>query len=115
MARRLLVDDQPVNSSYVAYRGALPIEQARHNDISESDVVVYVGPGSHFVQYPLRGGEMFNQVAVFESPKALAGEEDWGIRTSWMRPSREPASRSSRDSRSCGATSGGGCSTATRS
>jgi 3-hydroxybenzoate 6-monooxygenase len=31
--------------------------------------VVYVGPRCHFVQYPLRGGEMFNQVAVFESPK----------------------------------------------
>ena len=41
-------------------------------------MVVYVGPECHFVQYPLRGGEMFNQVAVFESPKALAGEDDWG-------------------------------------
>lgn len=36
------------------------------------------GPGCHFVQYGLRRGEMFNQVAVFESPKALRGEEDWG-------------------------------------
>ena len=78
VARQLLVDDQPVNSAYVAYRGAVPIEQARKNDISETDVVLYVGPGCHFVQYPLRGGTMFNQVAVFQSPKALAGEEDWG-------------------------------------
>lgn len=78
VARRLLVDDQPVNSAYVAYRGAVPIEQARQNDISESDVVLYVGPGCHFVQYPLRGGEMFNQVAVFQSPKALAGDDGWG-------------------------------------
>lgn len=78
VARQLLVDDQPVNSSYVAYRGAVPIEQARENDISETDVVLYVGPGCHFVQYPLRGGTMFNQVAVFQSPKALAGEDDWG-------------------------------------
>ena len=78
MARRLLVDDQPVNSSYVAYRGAVEIEQTRANDISETDVLLYVGPGCHFVQYPLRGGEMFNQVAVFQSPTALAGEEDWG-------------------------------------
>jgi 2-polyprenyl-6-methoxyphenol hydroxylase-like FAD-dependent oxidoreductase len=46
--------------------------------VSTTDVVVYIGPQCHFVQYPLRGGEMFNQVAVFESPKALAGEEDWG-------------------------------------
>ena len=78
VARKLLVDDQPVNSAYVAYRGAMPIEQVRDNDISEKDVVLYVGPQCHFVQYPLRGGAMFNQVAVFESPKALAGEDDWG-------------------------------------
>jgi salicylate hydroxylase len=78
VARKLLVDDQPVNSAYVAYRGAMPIEQVRDNDISETDVVLYVGPQCHFVQYPLRGGAMFNQVAVFESPKALAGEDDWG-------------------------------------
>ena len=78
VARKLLVEDEPVSSAYVAYRGAVPIDEVRDNDVSESDVVVYVGPQCHFVQYPLRGGEMFNQVAVFESPKALAGEEDWG-------------------------------------
>jgi salicylate hydroxylase len=52
--------------------------KVRENNISPSDVVVYVGPRCHFVQYPLRGGDMFNQVAVFESAKARAGEEDWG-------------------------------------
>jgi 3-hydroxybenzoate 6-monooxygenase len=78
VARKLLADDAPVNSAYVAYRGAVPIEKVRENGISERDVVVYIGPRCHFVQYPLRGGEMFNQVAVFESPKARAGEEDWG-------------------------------------
>jgi 2-polyprenyl-6-methoxyphenol hydroxylase-like FAD-dependent oxidoreductase len=78
VARRQLVGDEPVNSAYVAYRGAVPMDKARDNNVAESDVVVYVGPGCHFVQYPLRGGEMFNQVAVFESPRAKAGEEDWG-------------------------------------
>jgi len=78
VARGQLVGDEPVNSAFVAYRGAVPMEKARENDISESDVVVYVGPRCHFVQYPLRGGNMFNQVAVFESPKARAGEQDWG-------------------------------------
>jgi 2-polyprenyl-6-methoxyphenol hydroxylase-like FAD-dependent oxidoreductase len=77
-ARRQLVGDQPVSSAFVAYRGAVPIEKVRENGVSEADVVVYVGPGCHFVQYPLRGGDMFNQVAVFESRKARAGEEDWG-------------------------------------
>jgi salicylate hydroxylase len=78
VARRLLVCDEPVSSAYVAYRGAVPFDQVRQNDIDEKHVVVYIGPRCHFVQYPLRGGEMFNQVAVFESPKALAGEEEWG-------------------------------------
>ena len=78
VARKLLADDDPVNSAYVAYRGAVPIGKVRENGISERDVVVYVGPRCHFVQYPLRRGEIFNQVAVFESPKARAGQEDWG-------------------------------------
>jgi len=77
-ARARLVGDEAVNSAYVAYRGAVPIEMVRENGVCETDVVVYVGPRCHFVQYPLRGGEMFNQVAVFESPRARAGQEDWG-------------------------------------
>ncbi|HET8601803.1 MAG TPA: FAD-dependent oxidoreductase [Segeticoccus sp.] len=77
-ARALFSDDEPVSSSYVAYRGAIPVEQVDQLNVSLKDVVVYVGPKRHFVQYPLRQGEMFNQVAVFESPKARAGEEDWG-------------------------------------
>ncbi len=78
VARRMISGDQPVSSAYVAYRGAIPAEQVAQTDVSMSEVVVYVGPNCHFVQYPLRQGEMFNQVAVFRSPKALAGEEDWG-------------------------------------
>ena len=78
VARTLVSDDRPVSSAYVAYRGAVPISAVEGKDVSLEDVVVYVGPQRHFVQYPLRGGEMLNQVAVFESPKARAGLEDWG-------------------------------------
>lgn len=78
VARPSIVQDEPVSSAYVAYRGAVPIELAAENDIDPTAVQVYVGPGCHFVQYALRAGEMFNQVAVFESPKALAGQDDWG-------------------------------------
>ncbi|MEU2676721.1 FAD-dependent monooxygenase [Streptomyces sp. NPDC007107] len=77
-ARKLLVDDQPVSSAYVAYRGTVPAEQPRVQGLDLSEVVVHVGPRCHFVHYGLRGGELLNQVAVFESPKAVAGEEDWG-------------------------------------
>jgi 3-hydroxybenzoate 6-monooxygenase len=77
-ARRQLVGDPIVESAYVAYRGAVPMEVARRNDIAEDDVTVYVGPRCHFVQYPLRGGEMFNQVAVFESARLRDGDPDGG-------------------------------------
>jgi 3-hydroxybenzoate 6-monooxygenase len=76
--RRKLSDDQPVSSAYVAYRGAVPMEQVSGLAISSDDVVLYIGPRCHFVQYPLRRGEIFNQVAVFESAKARAGEAEWG-------------------------------------
>ncbi|WP_370416594.1 FAD-dependent oxidoreductase [Streptomyces fradiae] len=78
VARRDLIGDEPVSSSYVAYRAAVPFEQVKDNGVAENDVTVYVGPQRHFVQYALRGGEMFNQVAVFESPRAMAGQDDWG-------------------------------------
>ena len=78
VAREQLAGDRCVNSAYVAYRGAVPIERVRENNVAANDVVVYIGPRCHFVQYPLRGGEMFNQVAVFESAKARAGRDDWG-------------------------------------
>ncbi|MEV5651971.1 FAD-dependent oxidoreductase [Nocardia sp. NPDC052254] len=77
VARTLFVDDEPVSSAYVAYRGTVPIEQVdRPVDLSE--VVVHVGPQCHFVHYGLRGGALLNQVAVFRSAKALAGQDDWG-------------------------------------
>ncbi|WP_436847056.1 FAD-dependent oxidoreductase [Streptomyces atratus] len=78
VARKLLVDDRPVSSAYVAYRGTVPTETPRVQGIDLSEVVVHVGPRCHFVHYGLRGGVLLNQVAVFESPKALAGQEDWG-------------------------------------
>lgn len=82
VARRLLVDDEPVSSAYVAYRGTAPVDaetgSAAGRDVDLTEVVVHVGPRCHFVHYGLRGGELLNQVAVFESPKALAGQEDWG-------------------------------------
>ncbi|MBW8484118.1 FAD-dependent monooxygenase [Actinomadura sp. PM05-2] len=78
VARGLVVDDAPVSSAYVAYRGTTPTASGRAATVDLSEVVVYVGPGCHLVHYGLRGGELLNQVAVFESPKALAGDADWG-------------------------------------
>jgi salicylate hydroxylase len=75
--RKLFADDEPVNSGFVAYRGAVPMEQVeRHADLR--DVVAWLGPGLHLVQYPLRSGRMYNQVAVFRSPSFVRGDPDYG-------------------------------------
>ena len=75
--RKHFIDDEPVDSGFVAYRGAVPMEQVeRHADLR--DVVAWLGPGLHLVQYPLRSGRMYNQVAVFRSQAYLRGEADWG-------------------------------------
>ncbi|MCG5213160.1 FAD-dependent monooxygenase [Streptosporangium soli] len=42
------------------------------------DVVAWVGPGLHLVQYPLRSGGLRNLVAVFRSERHERGEDDWG-------------------------------------
>jgi 2-polyprenyl-6-methoxyphenol hydroxylase-like FAD-dependent oxidoreductase len=75
--RSELSADEPVPSGYVAYRGALPISEVTSAADMES-VVVWLGPHCHLVQYPLRKGNMFNTVAVFQSPAFLRGEEEWG-------------------------------------
>ena len=93
--RRRFSDDEPISSAYVAYRGVVPLTDLPDVDeLALDDVVVYVGPGCHLVQYPLRQGTMFNQVAVFQSPKAQAGEPDWGLPTNSTRRSRPPATPS---------------------
>lgn len=65
--RAQLTADQPENSGYVAYRGTCPLP----DDFDTADVVAYLGPECHFVQYALRGGELLNQVAVFRGPGKL--------------------------------------------
>lgn len=75
--RKELSDDVPICSGYVAYRGAVPIDIATvHAPLDE--VVAWIGPGLHYVQYPLRKGSLYNQVAVFRSDQYLKGEKDWG-------------------------------------
>lgn len=78
VARAQFVGDEPVSSAYVAYRAAVPLSEVADRDVDLSEVVVHVGPRCHFVHYGLRGGDMLNQVAVFESPRARAGDPDWG-------------------------------------
>ncbi|WP_339164519.1 FAD-dependent monooxygenase [Siminovitchia sp. FSL W7-1587] len=42
------------------------------------DVVMWIGPNLHLVQYPVRRGELFNQVVVFKSYNYKPNSGDWG-------------------------------------
>ena len=75
--RGLVSDDAPVCDGCVAFRGTIPVKDlSAHAGLD--NVVMWVGPNMHFVQYPLRRGELYNQVAVFKSPRYAPGIADWG-------------------------------------
>ena len=76
--RPLLADDlPPVCQEYVAFRGTVPrhavVEAAR-----EDSMVGWVGPEMHLIQYPVRRGDLLNQVVVFRSPNFRLDSDDWG-------------------------------------
>ncbi len=77
VARRMLSEDAPICDGCVAYRGTLPMASMSAH-AGADNVVMWVGPRMHFVQYPLRRGELYNQVAVFQSPRSAPGVEEWG-------------------------------------
>jgi salicylate hydroxylase len=76
--RKALVDDgEPICSEYVAYRGAIPMEQMSSH-AGMDNVMLWTGPSMHLVQYPVRRGELYNQVAVFRSDRYRDDSDDWG-------------------------------------
>ena len=81
VVRRLFTADQPVCSGFAAYRGTARIDQVTARSRLD-EVVAWIGPDLHFVQYPLRAGQIYNQVAVFRSPKYAAcpglADGQWG-------------------------------------
>ncbi len=75
--RALFVDDEPICSEYVAYRGTIPIAEIS-DDANMDDVIMWIGPNLHVVQYPVRRGELYNQVVVFKSLNYKLDSDDWG-------------------------------------
>ncbi|CAL9639001.1 3-hydroxybenzoate 6-hydroxylase (plasmid) [Streptomyces sp. enrichment culture] len=76
--REAVVSDDLVDSGYVAYRGTLPISAAPAG-IDPDDVQLWVGPHIHLMQYPVRSGNLFNQVAVFRA-RASGGPDELDAR-----------------------------------
>ncbi|AWW41569.1 FAD-dependent monooxygenase [Streptomyces cadmiisoli] len=62
--RGTLVADEKIDSGFVAYRGTMAAADAP-DTVDLRSVVAWLGPDCHLVQYPLRRGELVNQVAVF--------------------------------------------------
>jgi 2-polyprenyl-6-methoxyphenol hydroxylase-like FAD-dependent oxidoreductase len=76
----LIGDGEPVPTGYVAYRGTVPVQDVREAmGVTElTDMVIWMGPAMHLVQYPVRGGDLCNLVAVFQSRRFQEGESAWG-------------------------------------
>jgi len=72
---QLLADGKPRVSGHIAYRAVLPRDEVP-GDLWQNNVVLWAGPKTHLVHYPLRRGELYNLVAVFHSDRY---EEGWDV------------------------------------
>ncbi|GGX25283.1 salicylate hydroxylase [Pigmentiphaga litoralis] len=71
----ILDDGAPRVAGQVAYRGVVPMEEI--TDLTHADdVVLWVGPNLHMVQYRLRGGKVMNNVAVVENDDLRLGRTE---------------------------------------
>lgn len=61
--RELLNDGAPVATGHLAYR-ALVAQSSLPEGLRSQQVTVWLGPRMHAVQYPVRGGEWLNVVAI---------------------------------------------------
>ncbi len=73
----LLGAEAPRFTGCVAYRGMVPADRFPKSDL-HVESQLWLGPGSHFVNYPVRRGELFNFVCVIE-------QEAW-TKESWTEP-----------------------------
>ena len=69
---RVIGDGAPRVSGHIAYRAVLKRAEVPE-DLWRPDVVLWAGPKTHFVHYPLRRGELYNLVAVFHSDRYVEG------------------------------------------
>ncbi len=75
---RIVGDGKPVVSGHIAFRAVLKRDEVPEG-LWGPDVVLWAGPKTHLVHYPLRRGELYNLVAVFHSDRY---EEGWNVEAS---------------------------------
>ena len=76
---RLLNDGPPRVTGHLAYRALLP-QDSLPERLRSQQVTAWLGPRLHVVQYPVRGGEWLNVVAIVQGQ--LAGDlQSWDRRS----------------------------------
>ena len=74
---QLVGDGKPRVSGHIAYRAVLATEAVPAH-IRQNNVVLWAGPKTHLVHYPLHRGEITNLVAVFHSDRYEEGWDTYG-------------------------------------
>jgi 2-polyprenyl-6-methoxyphenol hydroxylase-like FAD-dependent oxidoreductase len=74
---QLVGDGKPRVSGHIAYRGVIPLEKVPQH-LRENNVVLWAGPKTHLVHYPLHRGEVYNLVVVFHSSRYEEGWDTYG-------------------------------------
>jgi 3-hydroxybenzoate 6-monooxygenase len=69
---QIVGDGAPRVSGHIAYRAVLPIGEVPE-ELRSNTMTLWAGAKTHLVHYPLRGGELFNLVAVFHSDRYVEG------------------------------------------
>jgi len=69
---KIIGDGAPRVSGHIAYRAVLRREEVP-DELWRPDVILWAGPRTHFVHYPLRRGTLYNLVAVFHSDRYVEG------------------------------------------
>ncbi len=76
--RKTVIGDGPPRvAGHVTYRGVVPIDEVKDRS-HFNDMVIWIGPNLHLVQYRLRGGTVMNNVATVVSSRFKEGVTEFG-------------------------------------
>ena len=73
--QQLLLDAPPLATGHLAYRALVP-QSGLPEALRSQQVTVWLGPRLHIVQYPVRGGEQLNTVAIVHG-QLTDGADPW--------------------------------------
>ena len=74
---KIVGDGKPNVSGHITYRAVLKTSEIPE-ELRWQMMVIWAGEKTHLVQYPVRGGELFNLVATFHSDKFSEGWDAFG-------------------------------------